>query len=533
MIYRSPEQQRYAKLIEGALRPGPPLLAGASAGLGKTHGYSIPLVRSGKRIAIAMSTRQLMQQYLDSHALATALQGHTCTVRELQSRQHFETDKAYQTHRSEALQAQVLLVTHAAALIDSLQPGYAQLRERDVVLFDEADLLADAAELRSTFAINVEALKACQAQHLTPEQAAHKVRQLTTSTEDRCAASAILYALANPAPYKLVGHNDAGDLVLRHRMPGRMLKPLVKEVPRCIFTSGTLQVHGSFDHFVRAMGLTAMAPESCHIEPTQHGHLTVQATADALSLEQIALRIATAQKPTLVLTSSHRSSQELRALLPHAVVREADEPLADAVQRCPTDGVLIAAGAWSGLDEPRLRWRTVVIPQTPYGQPVQMNGISVNYFIDSQVVALRRTNQGLHRGLRTPDAQCTLLLLDPRSSRLTLRSAIPARFSVDWDGFEEGSLVLQTHFKRERNQQLKNAALKHYGNQCMFEGCEVTKAHWLEVHHTLPISEGERRTTLEDVQVLCSNHHKEAHHLLRMAAFSDEKSTESSMESTT
>ena len=37
-----------------------PLLAGAAAGLGKTHGYSIPLLRSGLRVAIAMSTRQLI-----------------------------------------------------------------------------------------------------------------------------------------------------------------------------------------------------------------------------------------------------------------------------------------------------------------------------------------------------------------------------------------------------------------------------------------------------------------------------------------
>ena len=134
MSFRSPEQQRYAKLIETALRPGLPLLAGAAAGLGKTHGYSIPLVRSGKRIAIAMSTRQLMQQYLESDALQAALQDQAISVVALQTRHSFASEQDYQTHRAQAMQAQVLVLTHAAALIDSWQPSYAQLRQRDVVL---------------------------------------------------------------------------------------------------------------------------------------------------------------------------------------------------------------------------------------------------------------------------------------------------------------------------------------------------------------------------------------------------------------
>jgi Rad3-related DNA helicase len=70
--FRSPEQQAYARLIEGALKPGPPLLAGAAPGLGKTHGYTLPLVASGRRIAVAMSTRQLIQQYLSSDAMRAA-----------------------------------------------------------------------------------------------------------------------------------------------------------------------------------------------------------------------------------------------------------------------------------------------------------------------------------------------------------------------------------------------------------------------------------------------------------------------------
>ena len=518
MSFRSTEQQQYARLIETALQPGPPLLAGAAPGLGKTHGYSIPLVRSGLRIAIAMSTRQLIDQYLGSAALEAALQGTHASVVALQTRHSFGNARAYQEHRQQALAAQVLVLTHAAALIDSLQAGYAHLRERDVVLFDEADLLADAADLRSTFRLGPDTLKACGAAGLSPKAAADKVFE-SSDIEERCAARAILLALERPAFYKVVGFEEDGGLVLKHRMPGRMLKPLVQAAKRCVFTSGTLQVQGRFDHFTRALGLRHIAPESRHIDPEHHGVLKIDVAPDNLDTPAMALRIAAAKRPTLVLTNSHDMSHQLGQHLPEAVVRGPQEPLSEAVQRCPDDGLLIAAGAWSGLDAPRLRWQTVVIPQTPYGPPSLVDGQQLTSYLDSAVVALRRTHQGLHRGLRAPDAICTLLLLDPRSARPALREAIPKRFQTDWALFEEGGAVLQTHLKRERHAQLRKAALKHYGMRCMDPGCAATSDHLLEVHHTRPISQGERRTTLNEVVVLCKNHHAQAHHDMKMAAF--------------
>ena len=53
----------------------------------------------------------------------------------------------------------------------------------------------------------------------------------------------------------------------------------------------------------------------------------------------------------------------------------------------------------------------------------------------------------------------------------------------------------------------------------MHADCSVTALHLLDVHHTRPISEGERRTTLDEVKVLCKNHHAQAHHDLRHAIF--------------
>lgn len=526
MKYRSAEQTAYAKLIAGALQSGPPLLAGAAAGLGKTHGFTIPLVESGKRVAIALSTRQLIDQYLSSDALRQALALRNATVVALQTRRQFASDRQYREHKELAKAAEVLVVTHAGAFIDSFMPQYAELRSRDVLLFDEADLLADAADLRSTFSIDLSTLQDCAADGLGHLDAALRVKKLAQAEEDRAAASAIIYALEHPAWYREVGKEDNGALTLKHRMPGRMLKRLITESPRCIFTSGTLQVAGRFDHFVQAMGLRAIAAESRNIEPAKHGTLHVEVASDPMTSEAMAARVAVADRPVLVLTTSHALSAELGSLCPGSVARLPGESLVDALARCADDGVLIAAGAWSGVDDPRLRWKTVVIPKTPYLRPTILDERQVTRYLDSKVVAIRRTCQGLHRGLRTPDAQCTLLLLDPRSGRDELREAIPARFKVDWESFEEGSLVVRTHLAEEklRSAALRNAALKHHGAQCSHDGCQVTAAHLLDVHHLIPISHGERRTALTDVVVLCKNHHADAHHQMRMTDLANRES---------
>lgn len=527
-MYRSPEQAQYAKLIQQAVsKPGAPLLAGAAPGLGKTHGYAIPLLLSGKKVAIAMSTRQLIAQFMASDALAAAQAAlaaagrPAATVVALQTRRQFETEAAYRAHKAMALDADVLVLTHMAVLIDTHIPTYAQLRQRDVLLFDEADLLADAADLRSTFRIEAEALARAGLENAISQKAVETIAKQTDDPEEKAVATAILRALVKPAWYKVVGKDDNGDLVLTHRMPGRMLRPLINDMPRCIFTSGTLTVSGRFDHFVKAIGLTALAPESQHIDPAQHGQLRVEVASEVLTPAQQADRIQHAARPVLVLTTSHETTAALGALCPSAICREPGEALMDAVARCPDDGILIAAGAWSGLDAPRLRWQTVVIPTTPYGKPLTLDAEQISPYQDSKVVAIRRTNQGLHRGLRTTDATCTLLLLDPRSSRTDLRQAIPHRFSVDWDSVAEGSVVVQAHvaFERDRNSTLREKALRRRGQQCEAPGCAVNQKHLLDVHHLIPIANGPRNTGIDDLRVLCKNHHADAHQAMREADF--------------
>jgi predicted HNH restriction endonuclease len=53
--------------------------------------------------------------------------------------------------------------------------------------------------------------------------------------------------------------------------------------------------------------------------------------------------------------------------------------------------------------------------------------------------------------------------------------------------------------------------LKHYGKKCM--ACDFIPQvdAQLDVHHLDPITEGQRKTRLEDVAVLCANCHRLAH----------------------
>ena len=262
---------------------------------------------------------------------------------------------------------------------------------------------------------------------------------------------------------------------------------------------------------MRAIGLTAIDPSSRHIDPVQHGNLSVEITSDDLSAVQKAQSIMAAERPCLVLTTSHADTEALGELVSGAVVRGKGEPLTDAVARCPADAILIAAGAWTGLDSPQLRWRTVVIPKAPYGAPNEIDGQQITHYIDSKVTATRRINQGLHRGLRTPEAVCKLLLLDPRCNRPELLAAIPERFSVQ--SFSEGQRVEVVLSKAERDPLLRKAALKVHGAVCA--DCGDTALHHLDVHHLNPVSEGQRKTTVKDVVVVCKNCHADRHHAMR------------------
>jgi predicted HNH restriction endonuclease len=62
-----------------------------------------------------------------------------------------------------------------------------------------------------------------------------------------------------------------------------------------------------------------------------------------------------------------------------------------------------------------------------------------------------------------------------------------------------------------RGQKINWSTPSHYGLHCQACGLVPKVAQQIEVHHLDPISEGVRRTRLEDLRPLCRNCHSLAH----------------------
>jgi Rad3-related DNA helicase len=81
-----------------------------------------------------------------------------------------------------------------------------------------------------------------------------------------------------------------------------------------------------------------------------------------------------------------------------------------------------------------------VIPRVPFGAPVVVDGEAVTSYLDAKVTAVLRLRQAIGRGLRTPDAVCTILIYDARAAKLG--TFVPYRFEAQWAQrkvFEEGA----------------------------------------------------------------------------------------------
>lgn len=204
--------------------------------------------------------------------------------------------------------------------------------------------------------------------------------------------------------------------------------------------------------------------------------------------DAIVFAAQTGDKPVLIATTSHNLTERLTAVLG------------------AQEGIIIKAGAWAGLDLP-VPPKTVIVPRVPYPNKKEIDKELVTRYFDSKVLAMRRLKQVLGRGLRTPDAKMTFVVLDNRAATLT--GFTPKRFK--WS-VEEGTRQEVVLSVAERSPMLRQAALKHYGAKCMHADCNVTQAHQLDVHHLDPVAEGIRRTTLADVMVVCKNHHADLHH---------------------
>lgn len=447
-MFRSTEQQRFHDIL--AAHRGAPLLLEGAAGLGKTRAMLLAAHAAGSA-AIAVPTRALawqMAQSRDAEAVGVRPVVYT-PARE------FQTRAAYLAHRQVCRTAALLICTHAAALIDVLADGLLLgLSEREMVVFDEADQLPSAASLQRDWTLPAgwvleEALR-------------------SEDVEARAAARAIAKAIESPNWYKQVGRDEDGQLRLVHQLPARMLRPLFAH-QRLAFVSATLSINGTFDDFRRALGMRETAPASTLIEPRHHGTLKiVSARLDVSAndfLDRAAAHIAPLEGQALAITTSHADAAALGALLPAATVRADTETTGEAAARM-RGSTLIAAGAWAGLDTP-IRWEHVVMLKVPYERPTILDGHEVSRYVDSRNAALRRFRQGLARGLRTPDAECILHLLDARFERPEFRAAMPTRFAL---AYTRRTAVIEV---RTAQGAFRRRMFDRWDGRCVVTGCTV------------------------------------------------------------
>jgi Rad3-related DNA helicase len=524
--FRSAKQAHFHDRLAQHLRaPIAPLLLEGATGLGKTRAYLqavMDAVARGQRIAIALPSHQLIDQLLASADLQ-AVQRPGVRVVAFRPKRWFAVDDpfAYAAARQAALDAEVMLCTSAAVIIDHRLGGsYNGATLRDHLLFDEADQLPGAAALQSDAQIDAATV---QALGLNAPTAAQVLAAVLTrkglEPELRAAALLMQDALDEPVWYQRVGLTGDGGVALVHHLPGRLLKAVANR-PAVSFVSATLTIGGQFEDFKRSLGIAEISPLSAVIEPEQHGQLQFEVADLAVDSEAWwtrtvqTVRDAALLGPVLVVTPSHALAQRLGEALPFATVRQSDETAGQAASRMAVNSgaaVLIAAGAWAGLDTP-LRWRSIVIPRIPYEAPVVLDGKTESRFLDTRNTAVRRMRQVIGRGLRTPDAQCTIHILDGRFVHIA--AFVPRRFATAWQGrktFAEGRAMEVTLTRYERDPSVRKKALAHHGKACMACGFKPKVDSQLDVHHLQPVSEGERLTSLDDVAVLCANCHRLAH----------------------
>ena len=414
----------------------------------------------------------------------------TQTVEIFTPRRNFDTLAEYRAHKQACLSADVLICTHQAALIDVLADGsLLGLKDRFAVLVDEADQLPDAASLRFDCAIDaftfaLLGVKPARDHRKTIEEVQkvlpRHLEKLEEPASVKAAIRGIKDALEDPVWFQTVGLDEEGALRLHHKLPARVLKRLLDH-PRLIFVSATLTVGGTFNDFKASLGLKEVSQWSASIEPSHHGNMDVVLedwNKDAPDhLAKVAAHVTTLQGAALVIVTSHEDAATLGTLIPGSTVRASkDETTGQAAARMQATGgnILIAAGAWAGLDTP-IRWRHVVMPKAPYGSPTILDEHEVSRYVDSRNMAVRRFRQGMARGLRSPDAVCTLHLLDGRFSRAEFAKALPARFAKAYEA-RFGTVEYRT-----KQADFRKRIFAKFNGKCPISGCDEPSA--LEAAH--------------------------------------------------
>ncbi|MBO9427905.1 DEAD/DEAH box helicase [Sulfitobacter sp. R18_1] len=530
-LFRSEEQTEFNDRISSHLaNPTGPLLIEATTGVGKTRAYLNAAARSEQKIAICFPTHALIDQLLASSDL-TVIQDiyPRVTVAAFRPKSFFDSETEYLENKEQCLRADIMLCTSSSVIFDQRLKGqYNGVTERDAILFDEADMLPDLAALTSEMTITRDELKAFNIKATKPlDIVGALLTKEGLDAETKAKARLALEGLTEePSWFRKCGVTSRGDLAVYSRLPGRILKKISNR-SSTVFMSATLSIGGNFNDFKRAMGIDRISPLSTMISPKKHGTLHYDFYLDDAHNTEGWMNTVVEQAMdaandgrTLVITPSHRLAQEIGEKIPEAVVRERDETTTEAAERMGNSKILIAAGAWAGLDVPE-PFTTIIFPQVPYAapkalgdewlenEPDMMVTQSMSSYTDSKNAAIRRLIQGQGRGLRSPDAYCRVVFCDPRIEDLGTKF-IPDRFKT---GYHEGRKVSSQTTKAERSPHVRREALLHHGTKCQ-GNCDSTIFHirQLEVHHLNPLAlRGAGETRMEDVAVLCRNCHAYVH----------------------
>lgn len=208
-----------------------------------------------------------------------------------------------------------------------------------------------------------------------------------------------------------------------------------------IFTSATLAVGESFDHYVAALGLDR--PRTLRLEsPFDYAHHALlylppdmpdpRADAYTAAVVRVAREaIAASGGRAFLLFTSHRALQEAAAALDGSIeyplLVQGEAPRAELLARFRRLGnaVLLGTGSfWEGVDVRGAALSLVLIDKLPFaspGDPVLQARIDAlraaggNPFVDFQVPdAVIALKQGVGRLIRDVDDRGVLVLCDPR-----------------------------------------------------------------------------------------------------------------------
>lgn len=426
-MFRSKEQKEYADCVTDALKHKVSFI-NCPAGIGKTRGYLISLLSTTRRILISVPTNQLVEQFLQSDDLKAA-QGNK-NVQAFYSKRFLNHDEvAYLENKELCSSADVVIATHAMAIRDRLSGGkILNLDSFDVVLFDEADKLPDAASLQMDGLIPNYWLKKLGAEE--PDKIIKAIKKLDEPNEESNYIKSIATMMLNNQREDAWGTiaKTSSGLEIKFKNPAKILKKFITTSETVIImTSGTLCIDDDFSFFENAVGIYDEKKYS--VDVSYHGTLSFTLADRRLpkprnwsDLEHVnkddqlfniywssAIKMAAEEGGNiLVLSTSSIITQNLHKLV-GGIRQERGEKLSETLLRYQ-GGILILHSGWEGLDC-SFSFSDIIIPKIPFPPPDEVLELT---YLNSLQKAIRKLNQGFSRGIRRPEQACHIWILDPR-----------------------------------------------------------------------------------------------------------------------